>query len=178
MENPTTSATAPAEPQKSKKSKKLIKLIEILLAIPGGWPAYQGINKLADSEREKYIVLAKRILKPATATSKIESVNEIKLIDFAFIGGVPFTYLAKQKNIEICMISIQNIEYQLKKATKTSADPKTMVPEEYHKFLDVFSKEALDTLSEHSKYDHRIQFLKGYKNHSNSPLQAMSELKL
>ena len=53
-----------------------------------------------------------------------------------------------------------------------------MVPEEYHKFLDVFSKEALDTLSEHSKYNHRIQFLKGYKDYSNSFLQAMSEPKL
>ena len=53
-----------------------------------------------------------------------------------------------------------------------------MVPEEYHKFLDVFSKEASNTLSKHSKYDHRIQFLEGYKDHGNSFLQAMSESKL
>ena len=53
-----------------------------------------------------------------------------------------------------------------------------MIPEEYHKFLDVFSKEASDTLSEYSKYDHRIQFLEDYKDHDNSPLWAMSESKL
>ena len=53
-----------------------------------------------------------------------------------------------------------------------------MVPEEYHKFLNIFSKEASDILSEHSKYDHRIRFLEDYKDHGNSPLWAMSEPKL
>ena len=32
----------------------------------------------------------------------------------------------------------------------------TVVLEEYHKYLDGFSKDASDTLSPHSKYDHRI----------------------
>ena len=73
---------------------------------------------------------------------------------------------------------MQDIEYQLKKATKTPTDPKTMVSEDYHKFLNVFSKKASDTLSEHSKYDHRIQFLEDYKDHSNCSLQAMSKQKL
>ena len=36
----------------------------------------------------------------------------------------------------------------------------------------------MDTLSEHSKYDHRIQFLEGYKNYGNSLFHAMFELKL
>ena len=56
--------------------------------------------------------------------------------------------------------------------------PKTVILEKYHKFLDVFSKETSDTLSEHSKYDHKIWFLEDYKDHSNSLLQAMSEPKL
>lgn len=73
---------------------------------------------------------------------------------------------------------MRDIEYQLEKTTKTPTDPKTVVPEEYHEYLDVFSKEASDTLSEHSKYDHRIRFLEGYKDHGNSPLRAMSEPKL
>ena len=106
---------------------------------------------------------------------KTKPIDEIKPINLAFIGGAPFTYFAKQKDVKICVISIQDIKYQLKKAAKTPTDSKTMVTEDYHKFLDVFSKEALDTLSEHSKYNYRIQFLEGYKNHSNSPLQAMSE---
>ena len=172
VKNPTTSVTAPAEPQKSKRSN------EIPPAIPGVRLAYQGVSKLADSESEKYVVPAKRILKLVTATSKTEPVDETKPIDLAFIEGTPFTYFAKQKDVEICAISMQDIEYQLKKATKTPTDPKTIVLEEYHKFLDVFSKEASDTLFEHSKYDHRIQFLESYKDHGNSPLQVMSEPKL
>ena len=73
---------------------------------------------------------------------------------------------------------MRDIDYQLKKATKTPTDPKTVVPEEYHKFLDVFSKEASDTLSEYLKYNHRIWFLEGYKDHGNNPLWVMSKPKL
>ena len=117
------------------------------------------------------MVLAKYILKPATVPKpKVELADETKLINLVFIGRAPFTYLAKQKDVEIFAISMKDIEYQLEKATKTPTDPKTVVLEEYHKFLDVFSKEASDTLSEHSKYDHKIRFLEGYKNHGNSPL--------
>ena len=55
---------------------------------------------------------------------------------------------------ELNAILMKNIEYQLNKTTKTPTDPKTVVPKEYHKFLDIFSKEALDILLPHSKYDH------------------------
>ena len=117
------------------------------------------------------MVPAKRILKPATIPKpKVELADKTKPIDLTFIGGAPFTYLTKQKDIENFAISIRDIKYLLEKATKTPTDPKTVILEEYHKFLDVFSKEASDTLSEHSKYDHRIRFLEGYKNYGNSPL--------
>ena len=53
-----------------------------------------------------------------------------------------------------------------------------MVPKKYHKFLNVFSKDVSDTLLPHSKYDHQICLLEGYKNHGNSLLSKMSEPKL
>ena len=113
MENPTTSVTAPAEPQKLKKSKKS-KLIKISLAIPGVRPAYQGVSKLTDSKREKYVILAKRILKPTTIPKpKAELVDEIKPLDLVFIVAAPFQYLAKQKNIEIFVVSIRDIKNEL-----------------------------------------------------------------
>ena len=157
----------PAESQKSKKSKKLkeSKLIKIPPAIPGVRPAYQGVSKLADSEREKYVVPAKHILQSAMTPKLVPSI-EAKPLDLAFIGAAPFQYLAKQKDMEIFAVSIQdiknelnaismkNIEYQLNKTIKVSTNSKTMVSEEYHKFLDVFSKKASDTLLPHSKYDH------------------------
>lgn len=49
---------------------------------------------------------------------------------------------------------MKDIEYQLEKTIKILTDPKTVVPEEYHEYLDVFSKETSDTLSKHLKYDH------------------------
>ena len=174
VDNPTTSSTALAELQnvhtKVKNSKKS-NAIKTSQAIPGMQPTYQGVNKLTDKKREKYVVPAKRIPKSATIPKpKVELADETKPIDLVFIGRTPFTYFAKQKDIEIFAISMRDIKYQLKKATKTPTDPKTMVPEEYYKFLNIFSKEVSDTLSEHSKYDHRIRFLEGYNDHGNSLL--------
>ena len=108
VNNPTTSVTAPAEPQKSKK----LKSIEISLVIPGVWPAYRGVSKLAASKEEKYIVLAKRILKPIM-TPKPAPMDKTKLLDLTFIGTAPFQYLAKQKNVEIFAISIPDINNEL-----------------------------------------------------------------
>ena len=162
VENPTTSATASAEPQKSKKSKK----IKISPAISGVRPAYWDVSKLADSEGEKYVVPAKCILKQMTTKPKAEPINETKSINLVFIGAAPFQYLAKQKDVKIFVISMQdiknelnvilmkNIKYQLNKIAKTPTDPKTVILKEYHKFLDIFSKEISDTLSSHSKYNH------------------------
>ena len=187
VENSTTSATAPAEPQKSKKSKKLIKIPP---AIPGVRPAYQDVSRLADSKGEKYIVPAKRILKPATTLKPAPPMDETKLLDLAFIDAAPFQYLARWKDVEIFVVSMQDIknelnvilmkdiEYQLNKTAKTFTDSKTVVLEEYHKFLDVFSKETSDMLSPHSKYDYQIRLLERYKDHGHSPFSKMSEPKL
>ena len=123
-------------------------------------------------------------------TSKLVSSIKAKLLDLAFIDAAPFQYLAKQKDVEIFTVSIRDIEnelnaismkdikYQLNKTAKTPTDPKTVVLKEYHEFLDVFSKEASNTLSPHSKYNHQIRLLEGYKDHGNSPLSKMSESKL
>ena len=163
VKNPNTSATAPAKLQKSKKLKKLIK---ILPAIPGVRLVYQSVSKLANSKRERYIVPAKRIFKPAMTLKSTSLIDETKLLDLVFISAALFQYLAKQKDVKIFAISMQDIEnklniilmkdikYQVNKTAKTLTDPKTVVFEEYHKFLDIFLKEALDILLLHSKYNH------------------------
>ena len=73
---------------------------------------------------------------------------------------------------------IRDIKYQLNKTAKTPTDPKIAVLKEYHKFLNVFSKEALNTLSLYSKYNHQICLLKGYRNYSHNSFSKMFELKL
>ena len=79
---------------------------------------------------------------------------------------------------ELNAISIKDIKYQLNKMAKTPTDLKTVVPEEYHEFLDAFSKETSDTLSPHSKYDDQIRLLEGYRDYRHSPLSKILEPKL
>ena len=66
--------------------------------------------------------------------------------------------------VEAAAVSTDDINFQMNKTNKAPTDPKTVVSEKYHDFLNVFSKEALDTVTEHCKYDHRIRPLKGHKN--------------
>ena len=81
------------------------------------------------------------------------------------VGAAFFQYLTKQKGVEIFSISMRDLKYQLNKAEKPFTNPATVVLECYHEFLDVFSKEALDIVSLHSKYDHKIELVNGGKGH-------------
>jgi len=56
----------------------------------------------------------------------------------------------------------------------SSVDPATLLPPEYHDFLDVFSRELADTLPERRPYDHKIQLQKG-KTPTFGPLYDMSQ---
>lgn len=51
---------------------------------------------------------------------------------------------------------MRNLEYQAKKKLRLKINPKIVVPEEYHDFLDVFSKKNSDTLFSYQKYDYII----------------------
>jgi hypothetical protein len=51
-------------------------------------------------------------------------------------------------------------------------DPKTVLPKEFYKYLNVFSKTAIDTLLSHSPSDHHIT-LKGDVKLGYSPLYNM-----
>ena len=85
--------------------------------------------------------------KPSVEQADSERADS-KPFDLAFIGGAPFMHLAKSKKrkAEIFAISMRDIKYQLNKVTKPLTNPKTVVSAEYHDFLNVFSKEASDTL--------------------------------
>ena len=102
---------------------------------------------------------------------------EDKPIEMAMIGAAAYRLLSRQKNVELFSISLKDIVYQLSKEDRPPTDPKTIVPPEYHEFLDVFSKAASDTLAPHRTYDHRI-ILEGDKDHGHSPLRSMSQKEL
>ena len=69
---------------------------------------------------------------------------------------------------------MQDIEYQLNKVTKPLTDPKTVVWVKYHDFIDVFSKETSNTLSPHTKLNHKIELLKDAGELGHSALWGMS----
>lgn len=54
-----------------------------------------------------------------------------------------FQYLAKQKDVEVFAISMQDINYQLDKDKKPPTNPATRVPECYHNFLTSFPNRHL-----------------------------------
>ena len=116
------------------------------------------------------------------------------------MGEAPFKYFIKQKDVKIFSISVQdinkklellqgvaaeaaavlidNINFQINKTDKPLTDPKTVVFEEYHDFLDMFLKEASDTVVEHSKYNHQIRLLEGHKDLGHSLLREISQEQL
>ena len=67
---------------------------------------------------------------------------------------------------------MRNIDKALK--ITSFVDSVTLLSPEYHDFLDVFSRELTDTLSERRSYDHKIQLQKG-KTSTFGPLYDMSQ---
>ena len=169
------------EPQKTilkQLSNELPELLPYLLLNT------QGVSKVASVPEEKTIPLKPKLKANDKSETKIEnkktSVEQAsendKPLDLAFIGGAPFMHLAKSKKqkAKISAISMRDIEYQLNKVTKPLTNPKAVVPAEYHDFIDVFLKEASDTFSPHTKFDHKIELLKDAGELGHSALRGMS----
>ena len=168
---------------------KLMKILkrptnELLELLPHLFPSTQGVSKVVNTlkvakpnKKKKPKSIPPNLKPNAKEETKVkdetnlknkklsvEQADNDKPLDLAFIGGAPFLCLAKLKKpkhrAEIFAISMRDIEYQLNKGTKPPTNPKTVVPAEYHDFLDVFSKNISDTLRLYGKYDHKIELLK------------------
>ena len=55
----------------------------------------------------------------------------------------------KLKKAQVFAISMRDLEYQAEKKAKLETNPRSVVLEEYHNLLDVFSKKNSNTLSLH-----------------------------
>lgn len=164
---------------KKTRTKNLPELLPHVLPNARG---YRCVSKLAEEPPPKYVVPQRRLTASPTASSSTPVPSDVskpeeKPLQLAMIGAAPFAYLAKQKDVEIFAISMRDIEYQLNKDERPPTDPATKVPECYHEFLDVFSKEASNTVSAHSKHDHVIRLL-SEKDHGQAALRAMPKEKL
>ena len=77
-------------------------------------------------------------------------------VDVAMIGADAYRAACKLKGAQVFAVSMRDLEYQAEKEAKPETNPRSVVPEEYHDLLDIFSKKNSDTLPPHRKYDHKI----------------------
>ena len=72
------------------------------------------------------------------------------------INTAVFSLLAAKPDHQVFSVSLRDIEQVLK--PKKCVDPATLLPAQYHKFLDIFSKDDTDKLpSLHPGVDHKIK---------------------
>ena len=96
-------------------------------------------------------------------------------VPVCLIGAAPFNLVAKQKGSQIFAISMRDIQEHILKKEEAELDPEKVLPEEFHQFLDVFSKERSNTLSQHrGVYDHHIELQEGTKLPPPEPLRRMT----
>ncbi len=86
-----------------------------------------------------------------------------KDIDTAMIGANAYCAAYRLKrNSSVCRIYKRYTISSWKEA-RAETNSKSVVPQEYHDFLDVFSKKDSNTLPPHRKYDHKIHLEKEQK---------------
>jgi len=82
----------------------------------------------------------------------------LKHLKIYAIDNASFLRLARKKNHDLFVIFMRDIDKALK--ITSFVDFVTLLPFEYHDFLDVFSCELMNTLSEQRLYNHKIQLQK------------------
>ena len=76
------------------------------------------------------------------------------------INAATFSLLAAKPDHQVFSVSLRDIEQVLK--PKKCVDPATLLPTQYQKFLDIFSKDDTDKLPPlHSGVDHKIKMEPG-----------------
>jgi hypothetical protein len=95
----------------------------------------------------------KDLLKEKIFTLKSDNVMKIHSITAA-----SFNILSRQKNVEIFVVFMKDLDIQLKKQDNNKIiDSKSVISFEYHDFLNVFFKKKTNILFSHKKHDHKIE---------------------
>ncbi len=128
----------------SDKKKRLINASQRKLALQKRKPETVVIS-LLDNAGKKNMPIPLRTPKIGT-----------KEVDIAMIGADAYRAACRLKGAQVFAVSMRDLEYQAEKKAKPETDPRSVILEEYHNLLDVFSKKDSDTLPSHQKYDHKI----------------------
>lgn len=107
-----------------------------------------------ESELHSLELILKNLQTSACENMLTLSIVKFKALEICMIGSTPFMWIVKKKNHEIFAISIKNIKKVLNSRQLT--DSATVLSEEYHEFLDVFSKQLANSLPSHWLYNHHI----------------------
>lgn len=116
----------------------------------------------------------------STAPSRVHALPELpargKLKDLAHIDIHPVSLRAcgayVRRGYEIFSIRVEDIDDTLT-TVKDEPDLKSLVPKEYHSYLDVFSPKEAEKLPPHQDYNHEIVLEKDQKL-AFGPLYSMS----
>lgn len=103
------------------------------------------------------------------------SLAETPALEVRCIGAAPFARLATKRNHVLFAVTMQDLEKALQ--PKKYTDPATILPSEYHEYLDVFSRQAAEELPPHRASDHRIRLTEG-SSPPYGPLYGMSQTEL
>ena len=117
---------------------------------------------------------------PVSPARPVPAQSPVRL-NIASIGAAPFVSIAKQRENSLFTVSLRDLDRVLDQNTSApdpakpdkNVDPATLLPPEYHEFLDVFSRRDSEVLPPHRPSDHHISLLPG-KTPPYGPLYGMS----
>ncbi len=89
-----------------------------------------------NSSNEKQLPVPLATIKTSEPTAKD--------IDIAMIGANAYYAACCLKKAQVFAISMRDIQYQAKKEARAETNPKSVILQEYHDFLNIFSKKDLD----------------------------------
>ena len=82
-----------------------------------------------------------------------------KSLNICMIGAAAYAMYSRKKDHQLLAISLRDIDKALNERKRP--DPATLLPKEYHDYLDVFSRTESDKLPPHRPYDYDIPLKPG-----------------
>ena len=126
----------------------------------------------SDSASERTFVPSSLPTPPLSETALCAAAARV---DIKFIGGAAFDLVRRMRGSLVSAIYVRD---PVTAARSASANPASEtgegIPDEYHDFLEVFSKEASNRLREHRPYDLKIEMEEG-KPLPSGPIYSLSE---
>jgi transposase InsO family protein len=100
--------------------------------------------------------------------TSVKGVTPDRPLDIAVISAASFRRLATNKKqrygqLQLFSLSLYEINKALERKAIDEGDLRSLVPQQYHEFLPLFSETVANRLPPHRPYDHRIPFKEGFE---------------